>query len=307
MIFHSLISTACNFNRSIHSFYHTEEALKHGSKATNEAIWLDAKMEIKITNKLEKDEEIIIDKVRLLFSYLPENDVFEKYYNQHLIKLFLFSQIVSELLQHLGDLCFGVDALETYVKEVLVYNFFSMKLSPFERILEGIELAKLDKGKLRYDSIKRKIFPNSCLVVYPLSIQRTLELKDELAEKFGGGTQSLDFGIEIMSSGRAHLNAYSIFKYKIFNPWGQGFFGGEGIVMTLENWEQGEGNKGLMSSEIDDIVSFDVKIPNAGDILINHVTVETDHINEHDLRLNDETKMNTCCFTVLGSSRLPQC
>ncbi|KAL4281541.1 hypothetical protein GQ457_03G025580 [Hibiscus cannabinus] len=88
-----------------------------------------------------------------------------------------------------------------------------------------------------------------------------------------------------------------------------GFLGIEDFdcVMTLENWEQEEGNKGLMRSELDDIVSFDVKIPNARDILMNHVTVEMDHISEHDLRLNDETKMNAECFTVLGSSRLPQC
>ncbi|KAK8998672.1 hypothetical protein V6N11_084058 [Hibiscus sabdariffa] len=147
----------------------------------------------------------------------------------------------TNLLQHLSDACLVVDALEPSVREELVNNFCSRELTSYEQIFEGAELAKLDKSERRYAWIKRrmrtneeiwKIFPTSWLVPYRLCIQfckktrkqlegildnmkekpdvatllmalqRTLEFEDELAEKFGGGTQSREIGNEIEQIGR---------------------------------------------------------------------------------------------------------
>ncbi|XP_022757878.1 LOW QUALITY PROTEIN: vacuolar protein sorting-associated protein 53 A-like [Durio zibethinus] len=146
----------------------------------------------------------------------------------------------TNLLQHLSDACLVVDALEPSVREELVNNFCSRELTSYEQIFEGAELAKLDKTERRYAWIKRrmrtneeiwKIFPTSWLVPYRLCIQfckktrkqlegildnlkekpdvatllmalqRTLEFEDELAEKFGGGTQS-EIGNDIEEIGR---------------------------------------------------------------------------------------------------------
>ncbi|EOY24115.1 Membrane trafficking VPS53 family protein isoform 8 [Theobroma cacao] len=147
----------------------------------------------------------------------------------------------TNLLQHLSDACLVVNALEPSVREELVNNFCSRELTSYEQIFEGAELAKLDKTERRYAWIKRrmrtneeiwKIFPTSWLVPYRLCIQfckktrkqlegildnlkekpdvatlllalqRTLEFEDELAEKFGGGTQSREIGNDIEEIGR---------------------------------------------------------------------------------------------------------
>ncbi|KAF5747437.1 hypothetical protein HS088_TW05G00158 [Tripterygium wilfordii] len=147
----------------------------------------------------------------------------------------------SNLLQQLSDACLVVDALEPSVREDLVNNFCNRELTSYEQIFEGAELAKLDKTERRYSWIKRrirtneelwKIFPPSWHVPYGLCIQfckktrkqlegildnpqekldvgklllalqRTLEFEDELAEKFGGGTQNREVVNEIEEIGR---------------------------------------------------------------------------------------------------------
>ncbi|XP_061354214.1 vacuolar protein sorting-associated protein 53 A isoform X2 [Gastrolobium bilobum] len=147
----------------------------------------------------------------------------------------------TNLLQQLSDACLVVDALEPSVREELVNNFCNRELTSYEQIFEGSELAKLDKTERRYAWIKRrmrsneeiwKIFPSSWHVSYRLCIlfckktrkqledilanlkdkpdvgtlllalQRTLEFEDELAEKFGGGTQNREIGNEIEEIGR---------------------------------------------------------------------------------------------------------
>ncbi|KAL8109968.1 vacuolar protein sorting-associated protein 53 A [Apium graveolens] len=139
----------------------------------------------------------------------------------------------TNLLQQLSDACLVVDALEPSVREDLVKNFCSRELTSYRQIFEGAELAKLDKTERRYAWIKRrlrtneeiwKIFPPSWHVEYLLCIQfckltraqledilsnmkekpdvgnlllalqRTKEFEDELADKFGGGSQSKDIG-----------------------------------------------------------------------------------------------------------------
>ncbi|CAI9773930.1 unnamed protein product [Fraxinus pennsylvanica] len=135
----------------------------------------------------------------------------------------------NNLLQQLSDACLVVDALEPSVREDLVKNFSNRELTSYQQIFEGAELAKLDKTERRYAWIKRrlrtneeiwKIFPTSWHVPYLLCIQfckltrtqlmeilnnlkekpdvgilllalqRTLEFEEELAEKFGGGSQN---------------------------------------------------------------------------------------------------------------------
>ncbi|KAG4990250.1 hypothetical protein GLYMA_09G018300v4 [Glycine max] len=147
----------------------------------------------------------------------------------------------TNLLQQLSDACLVVDALEPSVREELVNNFCNRELTSYEQIFEGAELAKLDKTERRYAWIKRrmrsneeiwKIFPSSWHVSYRLCIlfckktrkqledilgnlkekpdvgtlllalQRTLEFEDELAEKFGGGTQNREIGNEIEEIGK---------------------------------------------------------------------------------------------------------
>ncbi|XP_014518487.1 vacuolar protein sorting-associated protein 53 A [Vigna radiata var. radiata] len=147
----------------------------------------------------------------------------------------------TNLLQQLSDACLVVDALEPSVREELVNNFCNRELTSYEQIFEGAELAKLDKTERRYAWIKRrmrsneeiwKIFPLSWHVSYRLCIlfckktrkqledilanlkekpdvgtlllalQRTLEFEDELAEKFGGGTQNREIANEIEEIGR---------------------------------------------------------------------------------------------------------
>lgn len=135
----------------------------------------------------------------------------------------------ANLLQQLSDACLVVDALEPSVREELVKNFCNRELTSYRQIFEGAELAKLDKTERRYAWIKRrlrtneeiwKIFPSSWHVPYLLCIQfckltrtqlveildnmkekpdvgtllmalqRTLEFEEELAEKFGGSSQT---------------------------------------------------------------------------------------------------------------------
>lgn len=44
----------------------------------------------------EDDTEVVLDKVMMLFRYLQEKDVFEKYYKQHLAKRLLSGRTVSD-------------------------------------------------------------------------------------------------------------------------------------------------------------------------------------------------------------------
>ncbi|KAJ7946495.1 vacuolar protein sorting-associated protein 53 A [Quillaja saponaria] len=155
----------------------------------------------------------------------------------------------TNLLQQLSDACLVVDALEPSVREELVNNFCSRELTSYEQIFDGAELAKLDKTERRYAWIKRrmrsneeiwKIFPPSWHVPYRLCIQfckktrkqledilenlkekpdvgalllalqRTLEFEDELAEKFGVGTQSREIGNEIEEIGKGETTSHSV-------------------------------------------------------------------------------------------------
>ncbi|PWA53082.1 cullin 3 [Artemisia annua] len=60
------------------------------------SLFVDDKLRKGLKGVSEEDVEIVLDKVMMLFRYLQEKDVFEKYYKQHLAKRLLSAMSVSE-------------------------------------------------------------------------------------------------------------------------------------------------------------------------------------------------------------------
>ncbi|CAM8979981.1 hypothetical protein QQ045_000720 [Rhodiola kirilowii] len=60
------------------------------------SLFVDDKLRKGLKGVSEEDIEIILDKVMMLFRYLQEKDVFEKYYKQHLAKRLLSGKTVSD-------------------------------------------------------------------------------------------------------------------------------------------------------------------------------------------------------------------
>lgn len=60
------------------------------------SLFVDDKLRRGIKGVGEEDVEIVLDKVMMLFRYLQEKDVFEKYYKQHLAKRLLSGKTVSD-------------------------------------------------------------------------------------------------------------------------------------------------------------------------------------------------------------------
>ncbi|KAI3808672.1 hypothetical protein L1987_24630 [Smallanthus sonchifolius] len=56
------------------------------------SLFVDDKLRKGFKGASEEDVEIVLDKVMMLFRYLQEKDVFEKYYKQHLAKRLLFGK-----------------------------------------------------------------------------------------------------------------------------------------------------------------------------------------------------------------------
>lgn len=61
---------------------------------------MDDKLRKGLKGLTDNDIESVLDKVMMLFRYLQEKDVFEKYYKQHLAKRLLSGRTVSVLLDH---------------------------------------------------------------------------------------------------------------------------------------------------------------------------------------------------------------
>ncbi|BBN20320.1 vacuolar protein sorting-associated protein 53 [Marchantia polymorpha subsp. ruderalis] len=135
----------------------------------------------------------------------------------------------GQQMQQLADACLVVDSLDESVREELIRNICSKELTAYQQIFQGTEVAKLDKAERRYAWIKRQLraneeiwqmFPPSWRVSYLLcmqfckvtraqlmeildtaqpkpdvatllqALQRTLEFEQELAERFGEGSNS---------------------------------------------------------------------------------------------------------------------
>lgn len=60
------------------------------------SLFVDDKLRKGLKGVSEEDVEIVLDKVMMLFRYLQEKDVFEKYYKQHLAKRLLSGKTVSD-------------------------------------------------------------------------------------------------------------------------------------------------------------------------------------------------------------------
>ncbi|XVE53253.1 hypothetical protein DITRI_Ditri02bG0189200 [Diplodiscus trichospermus] len=60
------------------------------------SLFVDDKLRKGLKGVSEEDVEIILDKVMMLFRYLQEKDIFEKYYKQHLAKRLLSGKTVSD-------------------------------------------------------------------------------------------------------------------------------------------------------------------------------------------------------------------
>ncbi|WVZ73666.1 hypothetical protein U9M48_021949 [Paspalum notatum var. saurae] len=60
------------------------------------SLYVDDKLRKGLKGATEEDVEVILDKVMMLFRYLQEKDVFEKYYKQHLAKRLLSGKTISD-------------------------------------------------------------------------------------------------------------------------------------------------------------------------------------------------------------------
>lgn len=60
------------------------------------SLFVDDKLRKGLRGVTEEDVELVLDKVMMLFRYLQEKDVFEKYYKQHLAKRLLSGKSVSD-------------------------------------------------------------------------------------------------------------------------------------------------------------------------------------------------------------------
>ena len=60
------------------------------------SLFVDDKLRKGLKGVSEEDVEIVLDKVMMLFRYLQEKDVFEKYYKQHLAKRLLAGKTISD-------------------------------------------------------------------------------------------------------------------------------------------------------------------------------------------------------------------
>ena len=60
------------------------------------SLFVDDKLRKGLKGVSEEDVEVVLDKVMMLFRYLQEKDVFEKYYKQHLAKRLLAGKTISD-------------------------------------------------------------------------------------------------------------------------------------------------------------------------------------------------------------------
>lgn len=58
------------------------------------SLFMDDRLRKGIRGMSEEDVEVVLDKVMMLFRYLQEKDIFEKYYKQHLAKRLLSGRTV---------------------------------------------------------------------------------------------------------------------------------------------------------------------------------------------------------------------
>ncbi|KAJ4756829.1 Cullin family protein [Rhynchospora pubera] len=94
-----IISTAFNndktFQNALNSSFEYFINLNNRSPESI-SLYLDDKLRKGLKGASEEEVEVVLDKVMMLFRYLQEKDVFEKYYKQHLAKRLLSGKTVSD-------------------------------------------------------------------------------------------------------------------------------------------------------------------------------------------------------------------
>ncbi|XP_072985513.1 cullin-3B-like isoform X1 [Typha latifolia] len=94
-----IISTAFNNDKTFHNALNSSfEYFINLNNRSPEfiSLYVDDKLRKGLKEVSEEDVEIVLDKVMILFRYLQEKDVFEKYYKQHLAKRLLSGRTVSD-------------------------------------------------------------------------------------------------------------------------------------------------------------------------------------------------------------------
>jgi len=60
------------------------------------SLFIDDKLKKGVRGMTEQDIETVLDKTMVLFRFLQEKDIFERYYKQHLAKRLLLNKSVSD-------------------------------------------------------------------------------------------------------------------------------------------------------------------------------------------------------------------
>lgn len=60
------------------------------------SLFIDDKLKKGVKGMTEQDIEMVLDKTMVLFRFLQEKDMFERYYKQHLAKRLLLNKSVSD-------------------------------------------------------------------------------------------------------------------------------------------------------------------------------------------------------------------
>ena len=116
------------------------------------SLFMDDKLRKGLKGMSEDDIEGVLDKVMMLFRYLQEKDVFEKYYKQHLAKRLLSGRTVSSwtvhslmfILKHVG--CFQIPGsmlCAWHTSETFQCRNFESRLALQEALLQGCDGSRL--------------------------------------------------------------------------------------------------------------------------------------------------------------------
>ena len=93
-----IIATSFNNDKTFQNVLnHSFESFINLSQRSPEfiSLFMDDKLRKGLKGMTDNDIEGVLDKVMMLFRYLQEKDVFEKYYKQHLAKRLLSGRTVS--------------------------------------------------------------------------------------------------------------------------------------------------------------------------------------------------------------------
>lgn len=93
-----IIATSFNNDKTFQNVLnHSFESFINLSQRSPEfiSLFMDDKLRKGLKGMTDNDIESVLDKVMMLFRYLQEKDVFEKYYKQHLAKRLLSGRTVS--------------------------------------------------------------------------------------------------------------------------------------------------------------------------------------------------------------------